>query len=127
VPSKSAAVHLRNTGSVPLAYTAENPFYSGAVYSPGVPTGTPGELIGVLAPGASVDLTSAVVWNGCGGQMIALVGASKPFSVYDGGYAASDEATIPWPKGVAGSTGATTMYVAQVEDTCTCVPVMPLW
>jgi hypothetical protein len=126
LPSSSAAVYLRNTGSVPLAYTAESPFYTGAIYSPGVPTGTPGELVGILAPGASVNLTSTVV-KSSDGWIIALVGASKPFSVYDGGYAASDETTIPWPKGVPDSAGATTMYVAQVESAPSCTPVAPVW
>ena len=128
VPKVSESIHLRNTGSVPLAYIAEIPFDTGAVYSPGVPTGTHGELVGVLAPGATVDLTSAVLTGGSGsGSVIALVGASKPFSVYDGGFAASDEATIPWPKGVPDSTSATTMYVAQVESAPSCTPVAPVW
>lgn len=124
--SATVTVHLRNTGSVPLVYITENSWVGGAVYTPGVPTGSPGELVGILAPGASVDLSSDVYRSGDGGD-VALVGASKPFSVYDGGYAASDEGTIPWPEGVTDSTGATTMYVAEVQDLPNCEPVVRMW
>jgi hypothetical protein len=34
---------------------------------------------------------------------------------------------IPWPEGVTNSAGATTMYVAEIEDLPYCRPVAPLW
>jgi hypothetical protein len=119
VPS-TATVVLRNMGSVPLAYIAEPTGYIGGVqYTPGVPTNQQGEEVGVLDPGDIVSLTL----GGVGGDTIALAGASKPFSIYDGGFAPADEWTIPWPMGVDGSGGSTTMYVADVEWDTSCSPV----
>lgn len=111
---------LRNTGVVPLAYIVEPMGYGGGVvYTPGVPTSEPGEVVGVLAPGATIDLPSLTNQ----GDLIALLGASTPFSTYDGGYAAQDEWSIPWPMGVSGSEGSATMYVAEAEWDATCQPV----
>jgi hypothetical protein len=121
-PSSATHVYLRNTGGVPLAYTANQGWQGGVVYPPGVPTGQSGELSGVLAPGASVNVTSAY-HDGTVGD----VGASKPFSVYGGGYAPQDEGTIPWPLGVSGSGGATNMYVAGINMDSSCSPVGPIW
>jgi hypothetical protein len=41
-----------------MPYIARNTWLSMSIYSPGVPTGVPDELYGVLAPGAKVDITS---------------------------------------------------------------------
>jgi hypothetical protein len=103
-------VYIRNAGDVPLAYSAAAGWVIPGMYEPGVPTGVPPELNGVLSPGEAVNITS-VFEGGC----VALLGASKPFTVLDGGFAPSDEETIPWPSGVAGSGGATTMYVAEIQ------------
>jgi hypothetical protein len=112
-----AVVTLRNTGSMPLAYIGESQYWIGGVqYTPGVPTSTPGEEVGVLTPGAVVPLTHL-------GSLIALVGSAKPFSVYDGGFAAADETTAPWPLGVAGSEGSSTMYIAEITAQAVCSPV----
>ncbi len=115
--SSGGAVALRNIGSVPLPYIAE-PYGWGAgvQYTPGVPTSGQGEEVGVLASGAVVNLTHA-------GGTIALIGASKPFSIYDAGFAAADEWTVSWPLGVAGSDGSSTMYVAEIEAEAECGPV----
>jgi hypothetical protein len=117
------SVTLRNTGSVPLAYIAQQNGWEGGVqYTPGVPTSGPGEEVGVLAPGATAILTAN---NGVSNQyVIALIGASKPFSIYDGGFAAADEWTMPWPLGVQGSGGSSTMYVAELSFDSTCSAVV---
>ena len=120
--SSTGTVTVRNTGGVPLAYIAEQMgWILGVAYSPGVPTGESGEEVGVLAPGQSVDLVLQACTGVCS---LGLVGASKPFSVRDGGYAAADEKTTPWPQGVAGSEGSSTMYVAGMSAvTVACSPV----
>ena len=100
-----------NTGLVPLAYTAETE-WSGA-YPPGVQFGDMGELSGVLGPGERIDIAS--IWVG---GTTAVLGASKPFS--DMSHYVTDEGTIPWPTGVAGSNGATTMYVAEISLVNSC-------
>jgi len=112
-----SSITLRNTGNVPLAYISETSWMIGVVYTPGVPTSQPMEQVGVLATGAEVTL-------GVGGSTVALVGASKPFSTYDGGFAPEDEWTVPWPLGVTGSGGATIMNVAYIEKWSTCSPVV---
>jgi hypothetical protein len=119
--SGTVTVTVRNTGGVPLAYIAEQMgWILGVTYSPGVPTGESGEEVGVLAPGQSVDLVLQACTGSCS---IGLVGASKPFSARDGGFAAADERTIPWPQGVAGSGGSSTMYVAGISAvTVACSP-----
>jgi hypothetical protein len=119
-----AEVYLKNTGPVPLVYTVEQYWTTGAKYPPGVPTGGGGgiELVGVLVPGANVDITSAFH-----GYTVAVVGAALPFSVADGGFAVQDEGTIPWPAGVANSTGATTMHVAEIERLPACTAVVANW
>jgi hypothetical protein len=115
-----ASVELKNTGTVALAYIAEQAAWDlGAEYAPGVPTGMSMERVGVLAPGAEVTIAS----RPGGYEQTALIGASKPFSIYDGGFAAADEWTIPWPQGVSGSDGSMTMYVAEIDDVSACGPV----
>jgi hypothetical protein len=114
------SIELKNTGTVALAYIAEQVAWNlGAQYSPGVPTGMSMERVGVLAPGAEVTIAS----RPGGYEQTALIGASKPFSIYDGGFAAADEWTIPWPQGVSGSDGSMTMYVAEIDDVSACGPV----
>jgi hypothetical protein len=119
LPAGTPAIAVRNTGSVPLAYIAESSGYvGGVVYTPGVPTSETGEEAGVLAVGA----TMTIVYSGEPVQPI-LVGSAKPFSIYDSGFAAADEWTVPWPMGVGGSEGSPTMYVAQVSWDTACAPV----
>jgi hypothetical protein len=68
-----------------------------------------------MNPGASVDITSVYV-----GGLVAVLGSSRPFVDPDAGKYVADGTTVPWPAGVAGSGGATQMYVAEIEieDSC---------
>lgn len=109
---------LINTGQVPLAYTAQQ-MWTGS-YPPGVDFGEPNELTGVLGPGARVDIASVM-----SGGLVAIVGASEPFS--NMGHYVSDEGTIPWPAGVAGSGGSTTMYVAEINLANACHMPTIVW
>ena len=43
------------------------------------------------------------------------------------GHFVSDEGTISWPAGVAGSNGSTTMYVAEINLVNSCVMPNPWW
>ena len=137
--AQGTVTSLRNTGGVVIAYIAETDWEQGVHYIPGVPTGVTGEAVGVLAPGASVNLTADEAnWvgaengphaNDLSGDIV-LLGAAKPFSDDPGGFsefAASDEGTIPWPQGVANATGATTMNVAQVTGDVPCQAVVQAW
>ena len=95
-----------------MAYIAKD-YWSGSGYVPGVATGETSELVGVLNPASQVDITSVYA-----GGMVAVLGSAAPFS--DGSRYVSDEATIPWPKGVAGSGGAAQMFVAEIEIFVSC-------
>lgn len=81
----------------------------------GVPFGNPNELSGVMNPGGSVDITSVYV-----GGLVAVLGSSRPFVDPDAGKYVADGTSVAWPAGVAGSEGATQMYVAEIEidDSC---------
>jgi hypothetical protein len=114
------SVYLVNTSAVPVAYYATNLWYPGE--RPGVPTGAPLEAAGVMAPGGYVDITSVF-----DGNTVAVLGSSLPFSSTDGGKYASDEGTVPWPNGVAGSEGASTMYVAEIEVKSACQVAGKVW
>jgi len=102
--------YIVNTGALPLAYLAQSSWALGTQYVPGVSTGGSSQLVGVLAPGANVDITSAYA-----GDHVALLGSAEPFSSPDAGMFTGDEGTIPWPAGVSGSGGATTMNIAEIE------------
>jgi hypothetical protein len=112
-PCPGLTVFLVNTGQFPVAYTAQSQ-WSGW-NPPGVPFGNMNELSGVMSPGGSVDITSAYV-----GGIVAVLGSAQPFVDPDAGKYVADGTTVPWPAGVAGSSGATQMYVAQIEieDSC---------
>jgi hypothetical protein len=112
------SVVLANTGALDMAYIA-GPFWN----SPEVPGGYPGGDYGagVLAPGAYVDITSFYNTG-----VVAIVGSAETFSASDAAYA-SDEGSIPWPLGVAGSGGATTMNVAEIEVFPGCQTVERYW
>jgi hypothetical protein len=114
-----SSVILVNTAQVPMAYIA-SAFWSGTGWVPGVATGDPNELVGVLAPGAQVDITS--VYDG---GITAVLGSSDPFS--DGSKYVSDEGTIPWPAGVTGSEGAAQMNVAEIEVRTSCGKATAIW
>jgi hypothetical protein len=73
-----------------------------------------------LNPGQRVDITSA--WAG---GITAVLGASEPFSNMS--HDVSDEGTIPWPAGVAGSNGATTMNVAEINLVNSCNMPLIVW
>ncbi len=123
-PCHGMSVFLANTGQFPVAYTAQ---YSWSVGSnsgepPGVPFGNQGELSGVLNPGDKVDITSAYL-----GGIVAVLGSSQPFADPDAGKYVADGATIPWPTGVAGSGGATQMYVAEIEVRDSCGSPTVVW
>jgi hypothetical protein len=114
------SVSLINTGKVSVAYYATNVWNGG--YVPGVATGAPIELAGVMNPGASVNITSVF-----SGGLTALLGSAQPFSSPNSGKYAFDEGTIPWPKGVQGSGGSATMYVAQIEVAAACMKSVQEW
>jgi hypothetical protein len=103
-PDGTTAV-LLNIGTVPIAYTARSLW--SIPYPPGVATGEPNVLVGVLAPQTQIDITSVFV-----GGITAIVGSAEPFSNPDAGRYNGDEGVIPWPGGVAGSGGAGQMWVA---------------
>jgi hypothetical protein len=121
VGQRQPDVYIRNTGGVPIAYTASATWFLPGMYQPGAPTGISAELNGVLPPGEVVNSTCAFQ-----GGYVALLGASKPFSSPDA-FAPHDEGTIPWPSGVGGSGGATTMYVAEIQVLPNCDPVNVIW
>jgi len=117
------SVLIFNTGSVPLAYTAQSTWDTGATaYVPGVAFSGQNAVAGVLNPGAYADITSVYV-----GELTALLGSSLPFSAPDAGKYATDEGTIPWPGGVSGSDGATVMNVAQIDVDTACGLYTNLW
>jgi hypothetical protein len=89
-------------------------------FEPGLPTGAPNQLFGVLDPGDSVDITS--VYDG---GITALLGSADRFSAP--GKNVSDEGTIPWPAGVRGSGGAQEMSLAEVEVYGACGGSSPLF
>jgi hypothetical protein len=100
--------YIVNTGTLPLAYVAQSLWSPNQ--QPGVLTGTTYQLAGLLMPGTQVDITPVYV-----GGYTAIVGSSEPFTSLDSGHPFSDEGSILWPPGVAGSGGASLMYVAQIE------------
>ena|ERR1019366_409105 len=95
------------------------------LYVPGVATGEPSQLVGVLGSGAHVDLTSICDDNN--GVVVAVLGSANPFSLPDAGRYVGDEGTIPWPAGVAGSGGATQMQVAEIEIFSSCRIADVVW
>jgi hypothetical protein len=78
------------------------------------------ELSGVLEPGQRVDIAS--IWVG---GITAVLGASEPFSNMS--HYVGDEGTISWPAGVAGSDGATTMNVAELNLVNACTMPTIVW
>ncbi len=119
----SSRAYLINTGQFPVAYIAEAGWDIGAHYVPGVATGDPNELVGVLDVGAQVDISSVYYPGG----IMALLGSSAPFSSPDAGKYTSDEGSIPWPAGVAGSEGSSTMWLAEIEVRNSCGIANPEW
>jgi hypothetical protein len=115
------SAYVVNTGTLPMAYVAQS-YWNPGVSTPGVPTGDPFQLAGVLAPGEQVDITSVYV-----GGITAILGSAEPFSDPDGGKPVGDEGIIPWPLGVAGGGGATQMYVAEIEQYPSCEAVFHAW
>jgi hypothetical protein len=118
----SSLAYLINTGQFPVAYIAAAGWDLGAHYVPGVATGNPNELVGVLDVGAQVDITSVYA-----GGITALLGSSAPFSSPDAGKYLSDEGSIPWPAGVAGSEGSSTMWLAEIEVRPSCEIASQVW
>jgi hypothetical protein len=116
------SAYIVNTGALPMPYIAQSYWTAQGIYSPGVPTGNSYQLTGVLAPGQQVDITSVYV-----GGITAVLGSAEPFSNPDGGRPVGDEGIIPWPLNVAGSGGATQMYVAEIEVYPSCQPVFHAW
>jgi hypothetical protein len=94
---------------------------------PGGATGASQQLAGVLDPGAQVDITSVYLEG-----YVALLGSAEPLSGSAAGYTA-DDGEIPWPAGIAGSGGSSTMYVAQLyvpygpPSTCTAGAEVAMW
>jgi hypothetical protein len=119
-PGGFSSVVIVNTGQVPIAYTARGEW--SIPYPPGVPTGEPNVLVGVIAPQGQLDITSVFE-----GGVTAILGSSEPFSAPDAGKYVGDEGTIPWPGGVAGSEGSSQMWVAQIDQRGSCIPVSELW
>jgi hypothetical protein len=121
-PCPGLSVFLVNSGEYPVAYTAQTTWSGGTGEPPGVPFGNMGELSGVMAPGASVDITAVYV-----GGTVAVLGSSHPFVDPDAGRYVADGAAISWPAGVAGSGGATQMYVAEIEVVDSCRTPNAVW
>jgi hypothetical protein len=119
-PCPGLTVFLVNTSQFPVAYTAQ-PLWSGW-NPPGVQFGNMNELSGVMDPGGSVDITSAYA-----GGLVAVLGSSHPFVDPDAGKYVADGTTVPWPAGVAGSGGATQMYVAEIEIEDSCQDPAAYW
>jgi hypothetical protein len=114
------SVIVANTGALDMAYVAAPSWDVPSDYAPGVDPGGQYKA-GVLAPGAYVNITA--FYNG---GMVALLGSARPFSALDSRYV-GDEGTIPWPTGVKGSGGATTMYLAEIEVETSCQPAFKAW
>lgn len=114
-PCPGLSVFLVNTGQFPVAYTAQTTWDIGFGQPPGVQFGNTGELSGVLDPRDKVDITAVY-----SGAITAVLGSSRPFVDPGAGKYVADGAMIPWPAGVAGSGGASQMYVAEIEiaDSC---------
>jgi hypothetical protein len=119
------SVILKNTGAVPMPFTAQPTWSSG--YIPGIATGDDRQVVGTLAPDGEADISSAFS-PGVGnyGATIAIVGGSLPFSDFDAHYV-SDEGTVPWPGGLDGSGGASQMWVAQIDVEPSCRLAPPVW
>jgi len=115
------SAHIVNTSMLSMPYVAQSIWASQGVSSPGVSAGGANQLSGVLAPGGILDITSIYV-----GGITAVLGSAEPFSAADAG-APGDEGIIPWPVGVAGSGGATQMYVAEIEVYPSCQTVFHAW
>ncbi|HEY1960576.1 MAG TPA: hypothetical protein VGH28_33425 [Polyangiaceae bacterium] len=118
------SVVIVNTGASPMAYVARSGWSVGSHYVPGVSSDSM-DLAGVLDPGAQVDITSVYVSGA-----VALLGSADPFSGVDASFA-SDEGMIAWPNGVAGSDGASTMHIAEIEvpssPQSTCTAAFQAW
>ena len=71
---------ITNSGTVPFAYIAQGLWNLGVHYVPGVATGDSCQLVGVLAPGESIDITSVYQ-----GGTVAVLGSAAPFSSADAG------------------------------------------
>jgi hypothetical protein len=107
---QSVAIH--NLGNVPIYYTARAGWFLGQHYAPSVNTHSPPEATGVVAPGASAELSSGFPSGVIG--VFALFGASAPFPGLDGGSA--DEGQTPWPLGsVPNPADASVMYMAETN------------
>lgn len=119
-PTSAASVQIQNVGAVPIAYVARRSWTLGTHFVPGVSTGAPNELAGVLAPGAEVDITSVFA-----GGITALLGSAEAFS--DGTKTVFDEGTISWPASVTNPTSATTMHVAQIDADGACGSITAVW
>lgn len=82
-PGPTRKVVLENAGSVPIAFIARK-VWTGFAYVPNQATdGLNGEMVGVIAAGNKVDISTAY-----GGGIFALVGSVLPF----------DDATLTAPK-----------------------------
>ncbi len=51
-----------------------------------------------------------------GGTIVSRGSGAEPFSNDAASHYVSDEGTIPWPSGVSGSEGATTMNIAEISE-----------
>jgi hypothetical protein len=104
-----------------MPYVVGSGWIAGAFYPPGVTPGGTLQVAGVLKPGGTVNFTSLYREG-----IVGAVGSAEPFSSLDAHYA-SDEGTIPWPSGVAGSGGATTMHVAEIAVQSSCGIERQIW
>ena len=105
-------IAVKNTSSIPMAFILRREWSLGTHYQPGVPTGSGGEIAGVLAPGQSVDFTSLYP-AALQPAIVAILGSQERFLDPEAG-AKPGVGQIPWPEGVAGSGGATSMRVIEV-------------
>jgi hypothetical protein len=122
---------LRNTGPIAFAYTAQPIWTPPDV--PGVASGDPGQLVGILTPGQTLDLTPILsviaTMNFEGDGTIALLGSAYPFldPYSDANAFAYDEGQISWPAGLMLTPSAAQMSVAQISVHTTCAKNQPLW
>ena len=111
------SVLIVNTGSFPIAYTAQPLWETG--YPPGVPMADPNELTGVLGARGTHRHRFCLCWRN-------YRHARQQRAVLGSGQYENDEGVIPWPGGVA-SGGASQMFVAQIDVVGACEKLNGIW
>jgi hypothetical protein len=112
---------------VPLAFNVQATWNSIPPNTPGVSTSNPSvQRVGVIAPGTQIDVSLTFGdMPAIGDGLIALLGSSLPFSTTT--CPLFDQGTIPWPVGVDGGGGASTMFVVQLAASNGCQVFAQFW